>query len=95
MDAWAKENIPNYKSRASDSTTIALTKSQHDATKEVYRDWLRENYGKPVGVKVDWKNISPREIFNLAERMFDAAKVPQIARDNYYSEFNRYIYGLE
>lgn len=65
-----------------------------DATKAVFRDWLKANYGKPVGVKVDWKSVSPREIHSLSERMFDAASVPQDARSAYYSAFNRYIYGL-
>ena len=95
LDVWATHNIDGYKSRASKSTTIALTKSQHDATKSVYRDWLFEKTGKRVGGKVDWKTVSPQEIQSLSERMFDAANVPLSARRNYYSEFNKYIYGLE
>ncbi|WP_367397850.1 RHS repeat-associated core domain-containing protein [Clostridium bornimense] len=95
LDVWATHNIDGYKSRASKSTTIALTHDQHEATKAVYRDWLFEKTGKRVGGKIDWKNISPREIYSLSERMFEAAKVPMFARQNYYSEFNRYIYGLQ
>ena len=94
LDVWAKNNIKGYKSRASKSTTIALTKKQHDATKAVYRDWLYEKTGKKVGGKIDWTNISPKEIQALSERMFDAAGVPNYARRNYYSKFNKYIYGL-
>lgn len=30
-----------------------LTKTQHDATKSIYRDWLFEKTGR-VGGKVDW-----------------------------------------
>jgi HNH/Endo VII superfamily toxin with a SHH signature len=81
-------------SRAADSTTIALSKANHDATKGVFRDWLKANYGRAAGVKVNWKAVSPREIYNLSERMFDAAHVPQHARDAYYTAFHRYIYGL-
>lgn len=44
---------------------------------------------------MDWKTVSPQEIQSLSERMFDAANVPMSARRNYYSEFNKYIYGLE
>ena len=73
-------------------TTIALTKGQHDSTKQVYREWLKEKTGKPVGGKVAWEEIYPHEIFKLSEDMFDAAGVPQYARDEYYKEFNKYIY---
>ena len=84
-----------YQSRASNSPTIALTPEQHAATKAVYREWLFEKTGKKVGGKVDWTNVSPREIQALSERMFDAAQVPTNARENYYNAFNRYIYGLQ
>ena len=94
LDVWATNNIDGYKSRASKSTTIALTPEQHAATKSVYRDWLYERTGKKVGGKVDWTSVSPQEAQALTERMFDAANVPLSARNDYYREFNRYIYGL-
>jgi len=94
LDVWATHNIDGYKSRASKSTAIALTKSQHDATKAVYREWLFEKTGKRVGGSVEWTSVLPREIQALSERMFDAANVPLSARNDYYREFNRYIYGL-
>jgi hypothetical protein len=94
LDVWAKHNVPGYKSRASASTTVALTKAQHDATKVVYRDWLEARTGRRVGGKVNWKTVSSREILDLSERMFDAAGVPQAARSAYYSEYNSYLYGL-
>lgn len=94
LDVWAAHNIDGYKSRASDSITIALTPEQYAATKSVYRDWLFERTGRRVGGKVDWTSVSPREVQSLSERMFDAANVPLSARNNYYREFNRYIYGL-
>ena len=37
---------------------------------------------KKVGGKINWKNISLREIQSLSERMFDAANVPVSARKN-------------
>jgi len=67
---------------------------QYDSTKQVYREWLKEKTGKPVGGKVAWEEISPHEIFKLSEDMFDAAGVPQYARDEYYKEFNKYIYTM-
>ena len=95
LDAWALANVPGYdRQRPRDSTTIALSKPNHDATKTVYQEWLRENYGQPVGAKVDWQSMGPREILELSERMNDAAGVPQEARDEYYSKLARYLYGL-
>ncbi|MFM2479668.1 RHS repeat-associated core domain-containing protein [Celerinatantimonas sp. MCCC 1A17872] len=93
LDIWAKHNVSGYVSRGKDTPTIALTKSQHDATKAVYRNWLKENYGKPVDAKVDWSKVSEKEMHILTEKMFNAAKVPQIARNNYYRKLNQYIYN--
>jgi hypothetical protein len=92
LDKWAAENIPGYESRASDNPTIALTSVDHAATKAVYRAWLFERTGRAVGGVVDWQQVSAREIYDLSERMFDAANVPQEARETYYQAFNRYIY---
>ncbi|MED0703753.1 hypothetical protein [Aeribacillus composti] len=92
LDVWAKHNVPNYVSRGADTPTVALTKAQHDVTKAVYRQWLYEKTGKNVGGKVDWKTVSPREMQQLTERMFDAAGVPQSARREYYRAFHQYIY---
>ncbi|MFX3673184.1 MAG: RHS repeat-associated core domain-containing protein [Paenisporosarcina sp.] len=92
MDVWAKHNVPNYVSRGGNTPTIALTKEQHDATKDVYRQWLYEKTGKKVGGKVDWESVSPKEMQELTEKMFDAAKVPNSARQEYYNAFNRYNY---
>ncbi|MDQ0233421.1 hypothetical protein J2S19_004768 [Metabacillus malikii] len=90
MDVWAKHNVPNYVSRGGNTPTLALTKEQHDATKAVYRQWLYEKTGKKVGGKIDWQSVSPREIQELTERMFDAANVPKSARQEYYNSFNKY-----
>ncbi|AYK67950.1 hypothetical protein D9C11_22685 [Bacillus subtilis subsp. subtilis] len=90
MDVWAKHNVPNYVSRGSNTPTVALTKEQHNATKKVYREWLYEKTGKKVGGKVNWKEVSPREIQELTEKMFDAANVPKEARQQYYNAFNQY-----
>jgi hypothetical protein len=90
MDAWAKHNIPGYRSRASDNPTIALSPAKHSATKAVYREWLRENYGKPVGVSPNWGEMSYSEAVRLSEKMFDAAEVPLSARREYYKAFRKY-----
>ncbi|MGD7091143.1 T7SS effector LXG polymorphic toxin [Bacillus subtilis] len=90
MDVWTKHNVPNYVSRGSNTPTVALTKEQHNATKKVYREWLYKKTGKKVGGKVNWKEVSPREIQELTEKMFDAANVPKEARQQYYNAFNQY-----
>ncbi len=46
-------------------------------------------------VKVDWKNVSPKEIQKLSEDMFDAAKVPELTRSEYYRQLNKYLYTLD
>ena len=93
MDMWAQKNIPGYKPRPADSTAMALTPEQHNATRSVFGKWKYENYG--FKGQVDWKSISPQQIQKLSEDMFDAAKVPQAARRDYYQEFHKYIYRLE
>ncbi|MCX7571379.1 polymorphic toxin-type HINT domain-containing protein [Tumebacillus sp. DT12] len=92
LDVWAKHNIANYKSRATHTPAIALTKALHDATKAVTRDWMEINTGKRVGGKIGWKNIHPREMQALTEAMFDAAKVPESSRREYYRALHKYIY---
>jgi hypothetical protein len=59
-----------------------------------FRNWLKQNYGRPVGAKVDWSNISPRAIKELSEEMFDAAGTPAGARQSYYSALTKYLYGV-
>lgn len=38
--------------------------------------------------------MSHGEIFELSEKTFDAAGVPQNVRNNYYSELTKYLYEL-
>jgi len=93
LDKWASENIPGYVSRGKNTPTIALSKENHRATNKVIRDWMKEKTGKPVGGKINWKEVSPREMQELTERMFDAAKVPESSRRDYYRSLNQYMYG--
>ncbi|RPD43604.1 hypothetical protein DNI29_23435 [Hymenobacter sediminis] len=70
---------------------MALTQSQHSNTKSIYRDWLEQRTGRRVGGKVDWTTVSEAEVRDLSEKMFDAANVPQPARDAYYKKFSDYV----
>jgi RHS repeat-associated protein len=91
LDRWAVENIPGYASRAARSPTMRLSIPAHNATRTVFAEFRTELTGKPIA-PLDWKAISPRQIQNLSERMFDAANVSPLARADYYRAFHQYIY---
>jgi len=93
LDVWASHNIPGYVSRGATTPTIALTPTQHAATKAVYRDWLFELTGRRVGGSVNWTSVSPRDMQTLTNRMLDAAGVSAGARADYFRAFHQYIYG--
>ncbi len=90
LDVWAKENIPGYNSR--NAPAIVLTEQQHNLTRAEFNKWRLERTGSITG-PIDWANMSPREVQQIADRMFNAANVPSEARSAYYRAFNQYIYG--
>lgn len=94
LDSWAACNISGCRKRGYGTPTIALTKEQHAATNAVYREFAFAKTKKKVGGKVDWSQVSPREIQSFADRMFDAAGVPADARRKYFRAFHQYIYGV-
>jgi RHS repeat-associated protein len=94
LDKWLSENVPGYVSRAKASLAIRLSEEHHAATKAVFREWLEARTGRPVGGVVDWTTVTPREIYTLSEKMFDAAKVPAATREQFYSILTSIIYGL-
>lgn len=59
----------------------------------MYREWLRKNYGSPVGVSPNWSTISKDEAMRLTIDMFDAANVPQNVRQEYFELFDIFIIG--
>jgi len=94
LDIWAHRNIPGYKRRPPDSTTIRLSADHHRAATNVLLAWLKEKTGRQVGGSVDWTTVTSREILDLSERQMDAAGVPSNARSEYYRQLTNYIYGL-
>jgi hypothetical protein len=50
---------------------------------------MKKNFGK---VKGNWDKITACQMQELSEGMFDAAKVPKAAREEFYRKFNQYIY---
>ncbi|PIH55269.1 hypothetical protein DC345_14690 [Paenibacillus taichungensis] len=76
------------------SPTVALSVDNHKLTKEIFREWSRENYGRPVGAKIEWTKMSPQQIQKLSEDMFNASKTPDSARREYYRTLNQFLYNL-
>lgn len=91
LNEWAEHNIPGYTKK--NAPTILLYPETHGLTKKVYQEWLRENYGKPVGISPDWSNVSKAEAMKLTNDMFDAANVPQNVRMEYFELFDIFITG--
>lgn len=81
MDVWAKNNIPGYKSYDKNSTAVALSTANHNATRSEFIKWVMEKTGSPSG-KIDWTKVSPREIQELTERLFDSAKFQKRRDEN-------------
>ena len=91
LNEWAEHNIKGYTKK--NAPTILLSKENHELTKKVYREWLKKNYGKPVGVSPDWGSMTWEEAMKITEDMFDAAKVPKKTRDEYMELFYHFILG--
>ena len=89
MDAWAKHNIPGYRSRHGSNPSVRMPKKNHDPTIRASYEWLDANAPGRT-----FQELSPREIKQLSDFLFDAAKAPMHVRDEYYSWFTRYIYSL-
>ncbi|OBU29120.1 hypothetical protein C0Z01_11635 [Photobacterium kishitanii] len=87
---FGQKNISEYKSRAAENPTMALSVNGHKAAHRAGNDYLKETMGS---VRSQAKNLSPRQMQKMAERRFDAANVPMAARQNFYNSFNRYTYG--
>ncbi|MGW7158150.1 RHS repeat-associated core domain-containing protein [Paenibacillus taichungensis] len=94
MNEWAKQNVPGYTTFVNVSPTVALSVDNHKLTKEIFREWSRENYGRPVGAKIEWTKMSPQQIQKLSEDMFNASKTPDSARREYYRTLNQFLYNL-
>lgn len=59
LDIWMSKNVPSYGGKyPTNSPTIALSVENHAATKAVYRDWLRQRTGKPVGGRLTGQQLA-------------------------------------
>lgn len=50
---------------------------------------MKKTFGK---VRGNWDTTTARQMLELSEIMFDAAKVPKHKRREFYRKFNQYIY---
>lgn len=48
-----------------------------------------------MGGSFDWGNVSEGDMQNLAEQMFDAAKVPAAVRSEYWRQYDSFRISLE
>ena len=73
---------------AKEAPAILMPTENHIATFGVYQQWRAEMDRKMNGF--DWSKVSEREARAVAERMMNAAKVPQAAREEYWRLFDKY-----
>jgi RHS repeat-associated protein len=92
MDVWAAANIGGYSKFK--APALVLTEEAHEKTFAVFNRWRYQKTGVWVGGQIDWTSVSKEEIIALANEMFDAAEVPQEARQAYYDAFEQYLGNL-
>ena len=94
LDAWSKHNIKGYVSRNGQTPTVVMTVDQHNATKEVAKDWVQKKTGKRGFNGFDWKAVSKFEIQRLSNKMFAAAEAkgfPKASRRLYNDAMKQYL----
>jgi RHS repeat-associated protein len=92
---WMEANRPGY--NAADAPAVLLPKANHHATFDVFNTWRVEEAARQ-GVSprnLDWMRVSPGSIWGLSERQFDAARVPEAVRREYFQQLNDYMNSLE
>ena len=93
---WMEAKYSNYAQKDAPSIFM-LTSPNHNATRRVFPTW-RSEMATEQGVsttKVNYSNITEKQIISLAERQFDAANVPKYIRDAYYNNWNIYKTSLK
>lgn len=71
---------------------VLLARELHGAAHTVLRTWTKELTGG-ITKEIDWSKVSAREARDLAAKIFDAANVPQAARERYSQAFHECIYA--
>lgn len=87
MSAWMKKNFPKYVSN--DAPAVLMSTEAHNATRGIYNRW-RAAATERMGGTFDWGKVTETEMKALSKQMFDAAKVPEAVRKEYWSQWNSY-----
>ena len=87
MSAWMKKHFPKYVS--DDAPAVLMSTDAHNATRGVYNRW-RAAATERMGGTFDWGKVTEAEMKALSEQMFDAAKVPEAVRKEYWSQWKSY-----
>lgn len=82
-----KERFPRYS--PDDAPAVLMNIDNHNATRRIFNEWR-----SVWGGKIDWSKVSPTEIQELSERMFDAADVPASVRAEYYKQLKTFLETL-
>lgn len=88
---WMKNRYSNY-SMDNAPSVYMINDPNHNATRGVFNTW-RSEIAKSQGVSIsniDYGSLTENDILKLAERQFDAADVPKIVRDEYYTRWKDY-----
>ena len=90
---WMDANFENYNDNLA-PTIYMINRPKHNATRSVFPKWKKAIRIKQGLKKVDWKQVSESDILGLAEIQFNAAKVPEYVRKEYFKLFNEYLATL-
>ncbi|MCB9619206.1 MAG: hypothetical protein H6724_07110 [Sandaracinus sp.] len=74
---------------------MVLTREMHNATRVLFNRWRAARGWAGPGRRVPWNRVSPQEAQALANDLFRAAGVPEEVVQQYFREFNRYLYGIQ
>lgn len=92
MSAWMNARYPNYDPMR--APAVLMPEQNHRATFGVYNTWRAEAKSH-MGGSFDWTRVSELQMKQLSEKMFDAAKVPTAARNEYWDWYQRMKGALE
>ncbi len=92
MSRWMKEHL-GAKYDPEKAPAILLTKAEHNQTRAVFNRWHQEQKAAQGG-SFSWGSVSSQQVFDLSEKMFDAAGVTNAERSEYYRMLLDYLHSL-
>ncbi|MEO0510797.1 MAG: RHS repeat-associated core domain-containing protein [Verrucomicrobiota bacterium] len=92
---WMEANYTGY--RASQAPAVLMRNDpNHNATRGLFNTFRKEIAQRQnVSPRnIDWAQVQPGTAWRLAEEQFEAARVPNSVRQQYFDQFNSFIEGL-